>query len=139
MPGIVAHEVLPAVKDVEGYRLMRLRAQLGRRLALIAGWSSILFVGGMLSRFPPAMVLSGLVLLGSVILTLVALPVERNASTRALEAMRTTDLADDAELAGARQVLRAAALPYLAGLGQRLAQLAFFAPSVLAAWGLWQR
>jgi hypothetical protein len=136
--GIVAHEVLHAVQDAEGYRLMRLRAQLGQRLAPVARWSALFFLGGMLFRIPIAMILSGLVLLGSVILTLVTLPVERNASTRALEAIRATGLADEAELAGARQVLRAAAFTYLAGLGQRIAQLVFVGLLVLAALGLWQ-
>jgi uncharacterized protein len=137
--GIVAHEVLHAVQDAEGYRLMRLRARLGHLLAPVARWSSFLFLGGLLFGIPLAMILSGAVLVGSVILTLVTLPVERNASRRALEAIRETGLADDVELAGARQVLYAAAFTYLAGLGQRMAQLAFYGLVILAALGVWQR
>lgn len=70
---------------------------------------------------------------------LVSLPVERNASDRALVSLQQTGLAEAGELEGARQVLRAAACTYLAALGQRLGSFLFFVIVVAAALGVWQR
>ena len=54
---------------------------------------------------------------------LVTLPVEFNASRRALEAIEGQNLLDSAELSGARRVLRAAALTYVAALLMSALQL----------------
>lgn len=66
------------------------------------------------------------------------LPVERNASTRALSMLEQTGLATGTEANGARRVLRAAALTYLTGLGQHVARFLFFVFVVAAGQGLWR-
>ena len=51
------------------------------------------------------------------------LPVEFNASGRALETLESTNLLDEEELSGARKVLRAAAMTYVAALLMSMLQL----------------
>lgn len=134
--GIVAHEVGHAVQDAEGYRFMRLRTDMGRRLGVATQWSGFVFLGGMLFGIPLLMALGGVLLAGMAVFSLVTLPVERNASDRALEMLEQTGLAAE-KREGVRQVLRAAALTYLTALGQRLASFLFFAAVVGAALGVW--
>ncbi|MBW7884772.1 MAG: zinc metallopeptidase [Caldilineaceae bacterium] len=135
--GIVAHEVGHAIQDAEGYRFMRIRTFLAQRVGTMTQWSSLIFVGGMLFGIPSLMGLGGLLLAGLAIFSLVTLPVERNASDRALASLNAAGLAAAEELDPVRQVLGAAAFTYLAALGQRLATFLFFAVVVAAARGLW--
>lgn len=135
---IVAHEVAHAVQDAKGYRLMRLHKTMGRRLSVAARWGSFVFVGGIMFDIPILMVLSGVFMAALVAFGLVTLPVERNASDRAMEMLRETDLTDETEQQGVRRVLRSAALTYLADLGNRLATFLFFAAAAGAAVGIWR-
>ena len=60
---------------------------------------------------------SGIIVFGSsVFVNLVTLPVEFDASNRALKLLSATGTLTDSELAGAKKVLKAAALTYLAAL-----------------------
>ncbi len=133
--GIVAHEVGHAAQDAQNYRFMRLRTFLAQRVGQVAGWSSIAFIGGWLLGIPVLMGLSGVILGGMLIFSLVTLPVERNASDRALKSLEATGLALAEEREGVRQVLRAAAFTYLAGLAQQLGRFLFFVVMVALAKG----
>ena len=62
----------------------------------------------------------------AVVAQIVTLPVEFNASRRAMETLGSTGLLDGEELTGARKVLSAAAMTYVAALLVSLAQLARF-------------
>jgi Zn-dependent membrane protease YugP len=64
------------------------------------------------------------------------LPVERNASSRALNLLESSRLAQSNDLRGVRKVLRSAAFTYMAGVGQRLANFVFFAVVILASQGI---
>lgn len=133
--GVVAHEVGHARQDAEQYRFMRLRTAMGQRLGRATLWSSFVFVGGMVFGVPVLMGLGGLLLAGMVLFALVTLPVERNASDRALASLQGLGLAVGEELTGARRVLRAAAFTYLAALSQRLGTFLFFVILVVLARG----
>ena len=61
-----------------------------------------------------------------IIFQLVTLPVEFNASRRAMAQIRETGLVNDAEAVGARQTLTAAAMTYVAGALASIAQLLYF-------------
>jgi Zn-dependent membrane protease YugP len=124
--GIVAHEVSHAVQHAEGYRYMRAREQMARWLAQAGGWSTLVFIGGIWFGNAILLALGGVMLAAMVVFAFVTLPVERNASTRAVAMLEQTGLAVGDEKAGAWQVLRAAAFTYLAALGQRLATFLFF-------------
>ena len=130
---IVGHEVGHAVQDAEGYRFMRLRTRMSGVVTQVAQWSSLAFVGGMLFGIPLLMGLSGLILAALLIFTLVTLPVERDASKRALIMLEDFGLASPGEVKSANRVLRAAALTYVTALGQRLGTFLFFAAMVGAA------
>src|SRR3990172_1140164 len=107
--GIVAHEVSHAVQHAEGYRFMRARDRMAHWLAQAGGWSTLVFIGGIWFGIPILMALGGLMLAAMVVFAVVTLPVERNASNRAVAMLEQSGLATGGESEGARQVLRAAA------------------------------
>lgn len=125
--GIVAHEVLHAQQDAEGYPLMRLRTWLGERLGHLPTVAMAVVLVGLALQATTVTIIGSAIIATSVVLGVVSLPVERNASQRALEALRDSGLADSQDLQGAQAVLGAAALTYLAGLAQYLGWLAFLA------------
>jgi hypothetical protein len=63
---------------------------------------------------------------GSVLFSFLTLPIEIDASMRALGFIREYNLLDEAEIGGAKKVLTGAALTYVAGLIASIANLAYF-------------
>jgi Zn-dependent membrane protease YugP len=63
---------------------------------------------------------------GTAVFALVTLPVEFNASNRAIQLLRSYQLADGRELQETKQVLNAAALTYVAALAQALSTLLYY-------------
>ena len=121
--GVAAHEAGHAVQYAVGYGPVRIRSaiipvtQFGSQFAFIA-----LFLGLFLYSQPVFAL--GIVLFGlTTLFQLVTLPVEFNASARALDAIDRTYLLDEDERKGAKKVLTAAALTYVAALLSSLAQL----------------
>ena len=131
--GIVAHEVGHAVQDKVGYSFLRFRttlvpaASLGSNLGfgfVILGFLIHLFSG---SEFGSTVVLGGIILFSmAVLFSLVTLPVEYNASSRARQMLRSTGMVSVQEYNGASAVLSAAALTYVAATLQAVAQLFYF-------------
>ncbi len=123
---IVAHEVGHAVQDQQAYAMLRLRSALVPAVNIGSSLGIWLFIGGMFLN------ITGLSYLGvglfalAVVFALVTLPVELNASSRALEMLKTTNLLSQHDLKGAKSVLRAAALTYVAALAQAVMQLLYF-------------
>ncbi len=124
--GVAAHEAGHALQDAAGYAPLQARsalvpvAQIGSNLA----WP-LLFIGFLLQA--GSLVKFGVVLFSAAVLfQLVTLPVEFNASRRALAALGSTGVLAPDELPGARQVLSAAALTYVAAAVAAVAQLLYF-------------
>jgi Zn-dependent membrane protease YugP len=124
--GVAAHEAGHAIQDARGYWPMTVRqtlvpaANIGSSL-----WFLPVFIGLILQS--TGMVTVGLVLFAAVVLfQLVTLPVEFDASHRALVALEENSLLAAGEIDGARAVLRAAALTYVAGFVAALGQLIYF-------------
>ena len=124
--GVAAHEAGHAVQDARGYKPMQIRstlvpaASIGSQL-----WIFPAFLGLILGS--TGLVNVGLVLfLAVVIFQLVTLPVEFDASHRAIVALEGGGLLGAEELSGARKVLRAAALTYIAALAASIGQLIYF-------------
>jgi hypothetical protein len=89
----------------------------------------IFLVGFLLSGFTGSTTIAWLGLFlfaGTVVFSLVTLPVEFNASSRAMQLLRTYQLADGRELQETKQVLDAAALTYVAALAQSLSTLLYY-------------
>lgn len=122
---IVAHEVGHAVQDQTAFSLMRLRTALVPVANLGSHLGYILFAIGLVLQFSQLTWLGVIFFAAAVLFTLVTLPVELDASRRALAMLQTNGLVSTMELDGARSMLTAAALTYVAALAQALAQLLY--------------
>jgi Zn-dependent membrane protease YugP len=126
--GVACHEAGHAVQYAKGYAPIHLRAaiipitNIGSRLAI-----PLIILGLFLSFMETAsffFVYLGIACFGlSFVFQLVTLPVEFNASRRAMQSIEQANILDDAEQKGARKTLRAAALTYVAAMALALAQL----------------
>ena len=128
--GIVAHEVGHAMQDATSYTPLRVRSGLVP-MVQIGSWLGpiIFFVGFFLSGLSGSTTIAWLGLFlfaGTVVFALITLPVEFNASKRALQLLRSYQLADGRELQEAKQVLDAAALTYIAALAQAISTLLYY-------------
>lgn len=132
---IAAHEIGHAMQDKTNYGLLRLRSamvpavNIGSNLGyfmifgglILATWIGLTELGSMLAWVGVA----GFGL--SALFALATLPVEFDASRRALQMLDASGmLVTQEERNGARAVLRAAALTYIAALGAALAQLLYY-------------
>lgn len=126
--GVACHEAGHAVQYAQSYAPIKLRAavipvtNLGSRLAM-----PLILIGLLLSylgNFSYILVYAGIACFGlSLVFQLVTLPVEFNASRRAMEAISSGNLLTEEEQKGARKTLTAAALTYVAATATALAQL----------------
>ena len=132
--GVAAHEVGHALQDAKGYVPLRFRIALvpicnaGSRLAM-----PMFFIGLLLSVFAASgtssplgayLMFVGIVAYAlSVFFQLVTLPVEFNASRRALRVLKNSGTMTEKQLVGSRKVLSAAALTYVAALAVGLLSL----------------
>lgn len=121
--GVAAHEAGHAVQYAVGYSPIKIRTaiipvtQIGSYLS----WP-LLLIGILLGSDTLAM--AGVLLFCAVVaFQLVTLPVEFNASNRALEALGASGYLKEEQLDGAGKVLRAAAMTYVAALAQAVSQL----------------
>ena len=126
--GVACHEAGHAVQYAQSYAPIKLRAavipvtNLGSKLAM-----PLILIGLLLSylgNISYMLVYAGIACFGlSLVFQLVTLPVEFNASRRALAAISSGNLLTEEEQKGARKTLTAAALTYVAATATALAQL----------------
>lgn len=115
--GVAAHEAGHAVQYEVGYAPIKIRGALIPVTQFGSTVSIPLLIIGLLFPTYGWLVTAGIILFSfSVLFQLVTLPVEFNASRRAIEILDKTGLLYDEELKGARKVLSAAALTYLAAM-----------------------
>ena len=126
--GVACHEAGHAVQYAVGYAPIKLRAAIipvtnfGSRLAMPLILLGILF--STMGSFSDTLVYLGIAAFGlSFVFQLVTLPVEFNASRRAMQAIESANLLTDEEQRGARKTLTAAAMTYVAATAVALAQL----------------
>ena len=130
--GIVAHEVGHAVQHATAYGPLKIRNTMYPVANLGSNFGFILVIGGFLlysfgAAFGLEVAWAGVALFGAaVVFTVITLPVEFNASTRARTMLRSTGLASVSEMKGASAVLSAAALTYVAAMLQAVMQLLYF-------------
>ena len=130
--GVAAHEAGHAMQDARGYVPLKLRLVLvpvtnfGSRLAMPLFLIGLLFTAFLRVSTPIAswLMLAGIAAFAlSVVFQLVTLPVEFNASRRALRCLAGSGTMDEEQLFAARRVLSAAALTYVAALATGLLSL----------------
>ena len=125
---IACHEVGHAIQDHQHYPMLAFRNGIVPvvNLTQMASWP-LIFFGLIASQMSPAGSLMFLIGVGCflfvILFHLVTLPVEFNASNRALESMRTLGLVNEDDYVGSRAVLRAAAMTYVAALATAVASL----------------
>lgn len=125
---IACHEVGHAIQDATHYAPLALRNGIVPvvNLTQMASWPLIMF-GLILSVSSPYGSLMFLIGVGCflfvILFHLITLPVEFNASNRALEQMRVLNLVNEEDYVGSRTVLRAAAMTYVAALATAVANL----------------
>ena len=126
--GVACHEAGHAVQYAQNYAPIKLRAAIipvtnfGSKLAM-----PLILLGVLLSAFADmsyTLVYIGIACFGlSLVFQLITLPVEFNASRRAMTAIEEGNLLTDEEQRGAKKTLRAAAMTYVAATAVALAQL----------------
>lgn len=121
--GVAAHEAGHAVQHATGYVPIKLRnavlpvANFGSKLAM-----PLIILGFIMSMDP--LVNAGILLFGAIVLfQLVTLPVEFNASSRAIATLDSSYILEGEEIRGAKKVLSAAALTYVAATLVAIMQL----------------
>jgi hypothetical protein len=122
--GIAAHEVGHAIQHQKNYVPLALRNAVVPVIGIGSTMAFPLFFIGLLMRGQFLMDLGIVLFLGVIVFHLITLPVEFDASSRALKLLDNTGILDHNEITGARSVLRAAALTYVAAAVMAFAQLA---------------
>jgi Zn-dependent membrane protease YugP len=121
--GVAAHEAGHAIQHARAYGPLSLRtaivpiASFGSQLALP------LFLIGLFSRFQPLITAGIVAFSAAVLFTLITLPVEFDASRRAVGALREAAIVSEEEIGAVKEVLFAAALTYVAAAAMAALQL----------------
>ncbi len=114
--GVAAHECGHAVQHQTGYAPIKVRNGIVPFVNVCNRLSLPLFIVGLIIGFTP-LAMIGAILFGAVVLfQLVTLPTETNASARAMRTLDSMGILESDELKGARKVLTAAAMTYVAAL-----------------------
>ena len=114
--GVAAHEAGHAIQYAKGYGPIKLRAGLVKITSIGSVAAIPLFFIGLIVASDPLM-LAGILLYSAIaFFQLVTLPVEFNASGRALKVLRSSQMLNSDELKASKEVLTAAALTYVAAL-----------------------
>jgi len=121
--GVAAHEVGHAIQHARAYAPLSLRtaivpaARFGSQLAFP------LFLIGLFSRYQPLITAGIIAFSVAVLFTLITLPVEFDASRRAVAALREAAIVSEEEIGAVKEVLFAAALTYVAAAAMAALQL----------------
>ena len=137
--GVAAHEAGHALQYAYNYAPIKIRmaiipvCNIGSMLGplLIIGGATLTYAAEAMIPLGTAIYFAGIILFSAIALfQLVTLPVELDASRRALAALNNTGLLDKEELSGAKKVLTAAAMTYIAALVTSIMQIIYYASRV---------
>ncbi len=124
--GVAAHEAGHAIQHAKKYAPLALRST----LVPVASFGSFLafpiFLLGLFTQVPMLITIGIILFSASVLFTFVTLPVEFNASRRAVHALEESGVVTTEELGAVKQVLSAAALTYVAAAAMAALQLLRF-------------
>ncbi|WP_435900723.1 zinc metallopeptidase [Meiothermus cerbereus] len=120
---VAAHEVGHALQDAKGYAWLRVRHSILPVANLGSMWGPWIFLIGMFMGAAGLMNIGIWLFAAAALFQLVTLPVEFDASNRALSILKKMNFLDNREIGGARAVLTAAAMTYVAALANSLATI----------------
>lgn len=121
--GVACHEAGHAAQHAENYVPIKIRNSIFP-IASVGSKAGIpLAILGLIFNFQPLAVAGVVFFSAAVLFQLATLPVEFNASSRAVKVIVETGLLDSEEKAGAKKVLTAAAMTYIASLAVSIANL----------------
>jgi uncharacterized protein len=124
---IVAHELGHAQQDAQAFALLKLRSGLVPMVNFTSWLGPILFMAGIFLGIYDLAWVGVICFAGAALFSLVTLPVELDASRRGLAMLKRNNLlTSDEERRGARTVLTAAALTYVAALVQSVSTLLYY-------------
>ncbi|MGG7176041.1 zinc metallopeptidase [Clostridium paraputrificum] len=121
--GIAAHEVGHAIQHQQAYKPLVVRNQIVPVVNVSSNISWILFFMGIVFSFKPLVTIGIILFSAAVIFQLITLPVEFNASNRALAILESRGILYGDEVKGAGKVLDAAAMTYVAAALMAISQL----------------
>lgn len=121
--GVAAHECGHAIQHATGYAPLNWRSAIVPIANIGSTLSWPIFLAGLFLSMRPLLTAGIVLFSAAVIFQLVTLPVEYNASSRALHMLDGTGILPADELYGAKKVLNAAALTYVAALAASVLQL----------------
>lgn len=121
--GVAAHEAGHAVQHATSYGPLALRSYLVPVANIGSAAGPYLAVAGLFMNVPFLFDLGILLFGGAVLFYLITLPVEFNASSRAIAILRSNAVLSDEELSGVKKVLSAAAMTYVASALTAVASL----------------
>ena len=111
---VAAHECGHAIQDKESYSFLRFRTALVPVVNFTSRISSIFLIIGIVSQLTKFITIGIILLSGGLLFQLVTLPVEFDASNRAMIQLKEMGLVSDKDYDGTKKVLHAAALTYVA-------------------------
>ncbi|MDD4797425.1 MAG: zinc metallopeptidase [Eubacteriales bacterium] len=121
--GIAVHEVGHALQHAQGYKPLALRSTLVPLASVGSSLSWPIFLLGLVLSIRPLLYVGIIAFALAVVFQLITLPVEFNASLRALTLLNDGGYLTQSEQAGTRKVLRAAAMTYVAAALASILQL----------------
>ena len=121
--GVAAHECGHAIQHAVGYTPIKLRTMFVPVVNIFSqSWVWVFMIGMAMNWMP--LIEAGIVFFSTIVIfQAITLPVEFNASRRAIDTLIKTRILYGTEVAGARKVLKAAAMTYISALVTSIMQL----------------
>lgn len=120
---VAAHECGHVIQHANSYAPLSMRSALVPVANFGSGVSWVLLLAGIMFSMPPLITIGIVLFSAAVLFQIVTLPVEFNASRRALHILEETGILGPSEGQSAKKVLRAAALTYVASAAAAILQL----------------
>ena len=123
---VVAHELGHACQDRDNMGLLKFRNAIVPIVNIGSNLGYIMIIAGLTLNILGLSTIGVIFFSLSFIFSLITLPIEFNASNRAMKMIETYSIIDSSQLRAAREVLNAAALTYVAGMVSSFGQLLYF-------------
>ncbi|MEK4629252.1 MAG: zinc metallopeptidase [Solibacillus sp.] len=120
---VAAHEVGHAIQHAEAYSFLTFRSKLAPIASISSNFSWIFVIIGMLASMSGLLLLGIVLLAAGVVFQLITLPVEFDASNRAMNEVVSLGIINNGEERAARKVLNAAAMTYVAAASVAVLEL----------------